>query len=188
MYSKVEQEVCISITSFEPQFRPSTQSGTICCHPDRIWTSSVSTLYCIGHILISSRPHSISTKHSVGHVLLSSRYDLAQFSFNPTFHRAHFILIQTPFSFNQALSRACFVVIQIRSGPVQFRPYILSGTFYYHPNPIQFQPSTQSGPFRCHPDTIWPSSVSTIVSITTSDWHGADLISNLDIWRRAISF
>jgi hypothetical protein len=127
------------------------------------------------------QPPAVSTKHSVGHVLLSSRYDLAQFSFNPTFHRAHFILIQTPFSFNQALSRACFVVIQIRSGPVQFRPYILSGTFYSHPDPIQFQPSTQSGPFCCHPDTIWPSSVSTIVSITTSDWHGADLISNLDI-------
>ena len=104
-----------------------------------------------------------------------------QFSFNPTFHRAHFNIIPTPFNFNQALSRARFVVIQIRSGPVQFQPYIPSGTFYSHPDPIQFQPSTQSGLFCCHPDTIWPSSVSTIVSITTSDWQGADLISNLDI-------
>ena len=94
----------------------------------------------------------------------------------------HFIPIPTARSFNQALSRARFVVIQIRSGPVQFQPYIPSGTFYSHPDPIQFQPSTQSGLFCCHPDTIWPSSVSTIVSITTSDWHGADLISNLDIY------
>ena len=41
------------------------------------------------------QPPAVSTKHSVGHVWLSSRYDLAQFSFNPIFHRAHFNIIQT---------------------------------------------------------------------------------------------
>ena len=60
---------------------------------------------------------------------------------------------------------ARFVVIQIRSGPVQFQPYIPSGTFYSHPDPMQFQPSTQSGTFCCHLDRIRPSSVSTLHSI-----------------------
>ena len=66
---------------------------------------AVSRLFVAPVQALRKHPPAVSTKHSVGHVLLSSRYDLAQFSFNPTFHRAHFILIQTPFSFNQALSR-----------------------------------------------------------------------------------
>ena len=47
--------------------------------------SSVSTLHSIGHMLLLSRPHLISTMHSIGQVLLSPRYDLAQFSCNPTY-------------------------------------------------------------------------------------------------------
>jgi hypothetical protein len=79
---------------------------------------AVSHLFVAPDQALRKHPPSVSTKHSIGHVLLSSRCDLAPFSFNQTFHRAQFVVIQT------------------RSGPIQFQPSMESDTFCSHPDPI----------------------------------------------------